>query len=288
MFTYLPKYPNCEACQMRKTTRATCKTGPLKRAGGISPPTSLGALFTADHKIFNLDSGSRNDHWNAVIVYRLRLVLVADKSYDKQRRTRNSILFCGDSCLHSTRQEGSSQTTPRVRTLKKRFRTSATTRTQEYKAHICTITKPFSLLQTLRLDTKTKRTRRRTIDGKSQAARKTICADLKCLGCVDRWNTDERDPHQHAGALQHDRGREKVAHARSTSNAENTVIKRAARKSVTHVANGTNKPWCSQHHQIHWSPRAQPCFPNETEVCMLTGRQISFPIYAFLGINDVA
>ena len=128
--------------------------------------------------------------------------------------------------------------------IQKRFRTSATTRTQEYKAHICTITKPFSLLQTLPLDTKTKRTRRRfltrrTIDGKSLAARKNFCADLKYLGCVDRWNTDERDPHQHAGALQHARGREKVAHARSTSNAVYTVIKRAARKSVTHVANGT-------------------------------------------------
>ena len=68
VFTYLPKDPNCEVYQMTKTARATCKTGPLKRAGGISLPTSLGALLTSDHKIFNLDSGSRNDHLNALIV----------------------------------------------------------------------------------------------------------------------------------------------------------------------------------------------------------------------------
>ena len=53
---------------------------------------------------------------------RQRLVLLADKSNDKQTRTRNSILFCGDSCLHSTRQEGSSQTTPR--SSSKRVKTS--------------------------------------------------------------------------------------------------------------------------------------------------------------------
>ena len=80
--------------------------------------------------------------------------------------------------------------------IEKRFRTSATTRTKEYKPHICTITKLFSLLKHF---VWTQRPRGRE-GGSSQDGQLTakarphgnICAELKCLGCVDRWNKDER------------------------------------------------------------------------------------------------
>ena len=73
-----------------------------------------------------------------------------------------------------------------VRTLKKkRFRTSATTRTKEYKPHICTIRKPF-FPPNISSDAQTKRTRRRfltreTNDGKSPAVRQEMCR-LEILG----------------------------------------------------------------------------------------------------------
>ena len=41
---------------------------PLRRANGISPPTSFGELSKAEQKISNLDGESRNDHRNVLIV----------------------------------------------------------------------------------------------------------------------------------------------------------------------------------------------------------------------------
>ena len=60
--------PNCEVCKLTKTKRTRCKNRPLKRADGISLPTTFGELTIADRKVLNLDDGSRNDHQHAVIV----------------------------------------------------------------------------------------------------------------------------------------------------------------------------------------------------------------------------
>ena len=89
----------------------------------------------------------------------------------------------------------------------------------------------------------------------AKARQHRIYPELKCLGCVDRWNKDERDPHQHAGALQHDRGHEKVGHARSTSNAVFTV-KRAARAcrkkwQLVQTSRGVHNSTMSSHHPEH-------------------------------------
>ena len=56
--THFPKDPNGDLCRMTKTTRARCTSRPLKRADGISQPTSLGDLKIADQKILNLGDGS--------------------------------------------------------------------------------------------------------------------------------------------------------------------------------------------------------------------------------------
>ena len=45
---------NCEVCKLTKTKRTRCKNRPLKRADGISLPTTFGGLATADRK--NLES----------------------------------------------------------------------------------------------------------------------------------------------------------------------------------------------------------------------------------------
>ena len=51
VFSHFHNDPNCELCRMTKTTGAGCKNRPLNRAGGTPPPTTLGELITADHKI---------------------------------------------------------------------------------------------------------------------------------------------------------------------------------------------------------------------------------------------
>ena len=53
-------------CRMTKTTRVRCKNRHLKRVGGISPPTAIGELFAADHKIMDLYDEPRHDHRNAI------------------------------------------------------------------------------------------------------------------------------------------------------------------------------------------------------------------------------
>ena len=77
------------------------KHTPLTRIEGMPPPTSLGELITADHKILNLDDESKQDHRNALIVQDGARIAYSG-ILRKQRRTRN--------CFHSRRQEGSSQT----------------------------------------------------------------------------------------------------------------------------------------------------------------------------------
>ena len=88
------------------------KNRSLRRADGISPPTIFGELLTADHKILNLDDGSRNDHWNALIVQdvyscQLKVILRNAKTHKQQH------LVSGGSYLRSKSWEESSQTIPR-------------------------------------------------------------------------------------------------------------------------------------------------------------------------------
>ena len=54
--TYFPKDPNCKVCRMTKTTRARCKQRLLKRADGISLPTSLGERRSLDGRSKLMDT----------------------------------------------------------------------------------------------------------------------------------------------------------------------------------------------------------------------------------------
>ena len=58
-YTHCPKDPNCDICLKSKITRASCR----RRAGTVVPRTeNVGDLITADHKILNEESESRNNH----------------------------------------------------------------------------------------------------------------------------------------------------------------------------------------------------------------------------------
>ena len=56
------KTPNCEVCKKTKPTRARCRIKPEKRVDGIAPSTKFGDLITVDHKILNVENGSRCGH----------------------------------------------------------------------------------------------------------------------------------------------------------------------------------------------------------------------------------
>ena len=57
-----------EVCKKTRTTRARCRIKPEKREDGIAPSTKFGDLITVDHKILNVENGSRCGHKNAPIV----------------------------------------------------------------------------------------------------------------------------------------------------------------------------------------------------------------------------
>ena len=115
-FTHFPKYRNCEACRMTKTTRATGKHRPLKRTDGIPPSTTLGELTAADHKILDLDGKSRNNHRNALIVqdgYSYGLQSYPTKTKDPRETA---------SCLRRSTQTIQWSSSERVRTYNGRMR----------------------------------------------------------------------------------------------------------------------------------------------------------------------
>ena len=65
VFTHFPKDPNCEKSLKTKITRASCR----KRAHAIMPRAeNFGDLNTADHKVPNEESESRNNHRYVVVV----------------------------------------------------------------------------------------------------------------------------------------------------------------------------------------------------------------------------
>ena len=102
--------PNCEVCKLTKTKRTRCKNRPLKRADGISLPTTFGELTTADRKILNLDDGSRNDHQHAVIVQDGYSHLLLSNPTKKAQLHKKQHLAQEDCCLHFKSQHGSPQT----------------------------------------------------------------------------------------------------------------------------------------------------------------------------------
>ena len=65
IYTHVPKDRNCDVCLRTKIT-----TVPCRRRDEVSIPRAekFGDLITADHKVFNEGSESRNNHRYAVVV----------------------------------------------------------------------------------------------------------------------------------------------------------------------------------------------------------------------------
>ena len=65
IFIHFPKDRNCEVCMRTKITRAPCR----RRIGGAVLRTEkFGDLITADQKVLNEESESRNNHRYAIVV----------------------------------------------------------------------------------------------------------------------------------------------------------------------------------------------------------------------------
>ena len=64
-FIHFPKDRNCEVCLRTKITRASC----WRRTGEEAVPQAdnFGHLMTVDHKVFNEEGESRNNHRYAVV-----------------------------------------------------------------------------------------------------------------------------------------------------------------------------------------------------------------------------
>ena len=60
--------PTVRFVRRQKKTRASCGKKPQKRVDGIAPSTKFGDIITADHKILNVENGSRGGHKNALVV----------------------------------------------------------------------------------------------------------------------------------------------------------------------------------------------------------------------------
>ena len=65
IYTHFPKDRNCDMCLRTKIMRVPCSR---RNEGSIPRAEKFGDLMTADHKVVNEGSASRNNHWNAVVV----------------------------------------------------------------------------------------------------------------------------------------------------------------------------------------------------------------------------
>ena len=63
VFSHFPKDRNCEICKRTKITRAPCRR---RNGGAVTRAEKFGDLITADHKVFNDNCESRNNHRYAV------------------------------------------------------------------------------------------------------------------------------------------------------------------------------------------------------------------------------
>ena len=68
LFTHFPKDPECEICQMTKTSRARCSNNPDPRPDSFSKPKFFGDAITADHKILNEENQTRDADQHSLIV----------------------------------------------------------------------------------------------------------------------------------------------------------------------------------------------------------------------------
>ena len=64
MHTHFPKDRNCDICLRTKSTRVPCRR---RDEGSIPRAEKFGDLITADHKVLNEGSESRNSHRYAVV-----------------------------------------------------------------------------------------------------------------------------------------------------------------------------------------------------------------------------
>ena len=82
IYTHFPKDRNSDMCLRTKNTRVPCKR---RNEGSIPRAEKFGDLITADHKVLNEGSKSRNNHRHAVVVQDLATQWI--QSYPCQTKT---------------------------------------------------------------------------------------------------------------------------------------------------------------------------------------------------------
>ena len=88
--THFPEDRNCEVSLRTKMTRAPCR----RRTGAaLLRAEKFGDLITADHKVFNEDGESRNNHRYAIVVQDLATQWIQSNPYKTKtsQRTEKSL-----------------------------------------------------------------------------------------------------------------------------------------------------------------------------------------------------
>ena len=99
ILTHFPKDPNCDICLKTKITRVSCR----RRAGAVvSRAEHFGNLITADVKILNEESESRNNHRYAVVAQNLATQWL--QSYPCKTKTSKETQKSSMKFLEPTRQ----------------------------------------------------------------------------------------------------------------------------------------------------------------------------------------
>ena len=82
IYIHFPKDRNCDVCLRTKITRVPCRR---RNEGSIPRAENFGDLMTADHKLLNEGSESRNNHRYAVVVQDLTTQWI--QSYPRKTKT---------------------------------------------------------------------------------------------------------------------------------------------------------------------------------------------------------
>ena len=91
VYTHFSKDRNRDICLRTKITRFPCRR---RDKGSIPQAEKFGDLVTADHKVLNEGSESRNNHWYAVVVQDLATQWFLEPSQKpKVVKTDNSLEF---------------------------------------------------------------------------------------------------------------------------------------------------------------------------------------------------
>ena len=88
IYTHSPKDRNCDPCLRTKITRVPCRR---RSEGSLPRAVSVDDLITADHKILNEGSESRNNHRYAVVVQDLATQWIQSKLHRSRRRVCKSL-----------------------------------------------------------------------------------------------------------------------------------------------------------------------------------------------------